>query len=144
MHRNLFYKENGFDMAKWNLRSGRKATGGKYKKHGKKTRADRRRGFLPANVGEPRVKKNRTRGGGLKRILLSTNFANISTNGKNQKVKILSVAENPADLQFVRRNIMTKGAVIQTEIGKARVTSRPGQHGLINAVLIEEKSKKAE
>ena len=46
------------------------------------------------------------------------------------------VVENPANRHFVRRNIMTKGTVIETEKGKARITSRPGQDGTINAVLI--------
>ncbi|RLF79472.1 30S ribosomal protein S8e, partial [Thermococci archaeon] len=44
----------------------------------------------------------------------------------------------PANRQYVRRNIITKGAIIQTEIGKAIVTSRPGQDGVVNAVLIKE------
>ncbi|MCD6558125.1 MAG: 30S ribosomal protein S8e, partial [Candidatus Aenigmarchaeota archaeon] len=40
---------------------------------------------------------------------------------------------------FVRRNIITKGAIIMTEDGRAVVTNRPGQEGVINAKLIEEK-----
>lgn len=31
---------------------------------------------------------------------------------------------------------MNKGAIIETKIGKARITSRPGQSGTINAILI--------
>ena len=54
-----------------------------------------------------------------------------------KKAKIISVAENKASRHFLRRNIITKGAVIETELGKAKVTSRPGQHGVINAVLEE-------
>ncbi|MBP2146305.1 ribosomal protein S8E [Methanofollis sp. W23] len=45
--------------------------------------------------------------------------------------------ENPADINYVRRNLLTKGAIIKTEIGRARVRSRPGQDGVVNAVLIE-------
>ncbi|RLF82243.1 30S ribosomal protein S8e, partial [Thermococci archaeon] len=56
------------------------------------------------------------------------------------KVKIISVVENPANRQYVRRNIVTKGAIVQTEIGKALVTSRPGQDGIVNAVLLKEES----
>ena len=126
-------------MTKWNLKSKRKHTGGKYRQHGKKTREVRRRDFLPTHIGEAKSIRKRTRGGGEKRILLKTNLANVALKGKHQKVKILSVAQNPADSQFVRRNIITKGAIIQTELGKAKVTSRPGQQGIINAVLIEEK-----
>ena len=126
-------------MAQWNLRSRRKSTGSRYKRHGKKKRADRRRDFLPTHIGVRKAIDKRTKGGGVKRILLKTNVANISTKGKSQKAKILSVFENKADSQFVRRNIITKGAVIQTDLGKALVTSRPGQNGIVNAVLIEEK-----
>jgi small subunit ribosomal protein S8e len=45
--------------------------------------------------------------------------------------------ENPANPHYVRRNIITKGAVIKTELGNAKVTSRPGQDGVVNAALIE-------
>jgi len=34
--------------------------------------------------------------------------------------------------------LLTKGALIETEIGLARVTSRPGQDGVVNAVRVEE------
>ena len=53
-----------------------------------------------------------------------------------KKVEILDVLDNTANRDFVRRKIITKGAVIETELGQARVTSRPGQHGVINAVLV--------
>jgi small subunit ribosomal protein S8e len=33
--------------------------------------------------------------------------------------------------------MITKGAVLKTELGRARVTSRPGQHGILNAVLMD-------
>ena len=48
-----------------------------------------------------------------------------------------SVSENAADPNYVRRNIMTKGAVVETDKGLVRITSRPGSHGVINGVLIE-------
>ena len=126
-------------MTKWQLPPRKKTTGGAIKKHGKKNRLQRGRDYLPTRIAEPKIKQKRTLGGNTKRIALSINIANVSVDGKHQKVKILSVAENGADSQFVRRNIITKGAVIQTELGKARVTSRPGQEGTVNAVLIEKK-----
>ena len=81
----------------------------------------------------------RTTGGNTKVRALRCEFANVSDTktGKVQKVKILSVAENAANPNYVRRNLMTKGAVIATDLGKARIVSRPGQDGVINAVLIE-------
>jgi len=52
------------------------------------------------------------------------------------KTDIITVVENPANIHYVRRNILTKGAIVNTKLGKARITSRPGQSGVINAVLI--------
>ncbi|MEM5772914.1 MAG: 30S ribosomal protein S8e, partial [Candidatus Aenigmatarchaeota archaeon] len=71
----------------------------------------------------------------------SVEFANVIDPKTNstKRVKILDVLENPANPHFVRRKIITKGTIINTELGKAKVTSRPSQHGLVNAVLIEEK-----
>ncbi len=126
-------------MTKWQLPPKKKTTGGFIKRHGKKTRAQRGRDYLPTRIGEPKIKELRVRGGNKKLIALTTNFANIFADGKHQKTKILSVSDNPADSQFVRRNIITKGAMIVTELGKARVTNRPGQEGTVNAVLIEKK-----
>ncbi len=124
-------------MTQWILRSKRKITGGLVLKRGKRKKHQRGRDFLPAHVGAPKVRPARTKGGNWKRIALAANVANVSVKGKMQKVNILSVKENAADSQFVRRNIITKGAIIETDLGKARVTSRPGQVGLVNAVLIE-------
>ncbi|HDN05822.1 MAG TPA: 30S ribosomal protein S8e, partial [Candidatus Bathyarchaeota archaeon] len=49
------------------------------------------------------------------------------------------VIRNPANVDYDRRGVITKGAIIETSLGLARVTSRPGQNGVINAVLISEK-----
>ncbi len=123
-------------MAQWHLHSRTKTTGGLLKRHSKKHKHQRGRDFLPAKIGEQKVSHLRVRGGNKKLIVLSANTANIMINGKAKKAKFTSVIENKADSQFVRRNIITKNAVILTELGKARVTSRPGQDGVINAVLI--------
>jgi small subunit ribosomal protein S8e len=45
--------------------------------------------------------------------------------------------ENPANKNYIRRNILTRGAVVMTELGKAKITSRPGQDGEVNAILVE-------
>lgn len=126
-------------MAQWHLKSRRTTTGGLLKRHSKKHKHQRGRDFLPAKIAEAKIISNRVRGGSDKRIVLSSNVANVMVDGKAKKVKFTSVTENKADSQFVRRNTVTKNAVILTELGKARVTSRPGQDGMINAVLIEEK-----
>ena len=90
-------------------------------------------------VGAERHKLYRTKGGNAKVRMLSAEYANIVDPKDNsvKKVKILTVRENPANPNYVQRNIINKGANIQTDAGMARVTSRPGQDGTVNAVLIE-------
>jgi small subunit ribosomal protein S8e len=134
-----FCLNRGFKMTKWNLRSKRKPTGGLLKRIGKKKKHQRGRDFLPTHIGEIKKRELRIRGGGKKSLLLSANVANIMVGEKAQKSKIITVLQNPADAQFARRNIITKGAIIETELGKARVTGRPGRDGVVNAVMIEEK-----
>jgi len=58
---------------------------------------------------------------------------------KYQKVKLLSEKENPANRNYSRQNIITKGSIVTTEVGDVRITSRPGQTGSVNAVLLEKK-----
>ena len=48
-----------------------------------------------------------------------------------------TVLDNSANSHFIRRNIVTKGAIVETELGQVRITSRPGQNGIVNGVLIE-------
>jgi len=78
-------------------------------------------------------------GGSVKVGMLSTEYANVMDKKTNKvtKAKILTVKSNPSDPNYVQRNIMNKGARISTEIGDAIITSRPGQDGAINAVLVE-------
>jgi small subunit ribosomal protein S8e len=59
------------------------------------------------------------------------------SSNKTSKVKILRFEQNDASKDFNRRHILTKGAIVETEIGKARITSRPGQHGVLNGILIQ-------
>jgi small subunit ribosomal protein S8e len=94
--------------------------------------------FASTKVDEKsEVKLGRTRGSNLKVRLMRAAFANISTPEGMKKAKIKSVAESPDNRHHARMNIITKGAVIETELGKAKVTSRPGQHGVVNAVLLK-------
>ena len=90
-------------------------------------------------VGDTKQKKVRTMGGNEKRRLLTSDIVNLldPKTGKATKVKIKTVSENPANRYFVRRNILTKGSVVETEKGMAKITSRPGQEGMINAVLVK-------
>ncbi len=109
----------------------------------KKTKGKKRRemGSSPAetHIGVDRAKIVRTFGGGSKVRSLRQEFASVCdrNSGSVQQAKIEKVEENRANPNYVRRNLLTKGAIIRTSIGKARITSRPGQDGVINAVLIE-------
>jgi small subunit ribosomal protein S8e len=90
------------------------------------------------NIGATKMKKVRTMGNNRKTRAMTADVAYVvdpKTN-KTTKTEIISVVENPANIHYVRRNIITKGAIIETKLGKARITSRPGQSGTINAVLI--------
>ncbi len=119
-------------------RSRRKKTGGKYIRSRGKRKYEMGREPVFTKIGEEKKKIIRVMGGNRKIKLKSALYANISTPEGIKKVKILNVEENKANKQFTRRNILTKGAIIQTEIGKARITSRPGQHGVVNGVLLKE------
>ena len=126
-------------MTLWQGRSERSKTGRKIREARGRRKFEIGREALLTTIGPIRTKKIRTRGGHQKTILLSTNIANVldSKTGKTTKAEIKTVLENKANPHYVRRNIITKGAIIETTAGKAKVTSRPGQEGVVNAVLIE-------
>ncbi|WP_175059644.1 30S ribosomal protein S8e [Thermococcus sp. 2319x1] len=129
-------------MAIWQGRSLKKPSGGRIVLARKKRKRELGREPAFTRVVEDKEERKiiRTYGGNRKVRLVKALYANVFENGKGKKVKIISVVENPANRQYVRRNIITKGAIIQTEIGKAIVTSRPGQDGVVNAVLIKEEN----
>lgn len=120
-------------------RSKRQYTGAIYHKHRKKKKYEMGRETLRTKLEDEERKKIIDCRGNVKKVrLTATNVANVydPKSKKCFKVKIKNVVENPADPHFVRRNIITKGAIIETEKGRARVTSRPAQDGVVNAVLI--------
>jgi small subunit ribosomal protein S8e len=92
-----------------------------------------------ATIGPTTIKKNRVRGNQYKFSTKTVNIAYVVDleTKKTQKTEINSVIDNPANINYIRRNIITKGAVIETPLGKAKVTSRPGQVGMVNAVLLK-------
>lgn len=120
-------------------RSKRGKTGNRYHKGGAKQVKDLGREPTHTSVGEKKLRNIRGRGDNRKYALFSIDSANVidSKTKKSVKAKINRVLENPANRNYVRRNIITRGAVVETDKGKARVTSRPGQDGTINAVLVE-------
>ena len=121
-------------------RSKRKPSGGRYHAWRKKRLYEKAR--LPAltRIGPRSIRILKGRGYTRKVRALQVDTANVYHPGEKtfKVVKILSVLENPANPNYVRRNILNKGAIIETEIGRARVTNRPSQEGFVNAVLITE------
>lgn len=74
----------------------------------------------------------------VKTALKTIDYVNLALNdGKVKKTKILKVLENATNNDYQRRGVISKGAVLETEDGKCRVVSRPGQHGTVNAILIK-------
>jgi small subunit ribosomal protein S8e len=115
-----------------------KASGSRYKSFRKKRMYEMGRAPALTRIDERSLKLIRTRGGNSKARLLKTTVANVldKKTKKFEKVKVIQVLENPANRHFVRRNIITKGAIIKTDKGNAKVTSRPGQDGTVNAVFV--------
>ena len=125
-------------MVQWHGRSNRKFTGGKYHSNRKKRKAELGRHFGETKQGETKSKLVRTRGGNRNVLMRHEKIATVTTpDGKTQKVEILDVVDNPADRNFARRKVMTSSAIIKTSVGDAQITSRPGQSGVINAVVIQ-------
>ncbi|MEE8401287.1 MAG: 30S ribosomal protein S8e [Candidatus Hydrothermarchaeaceae archaeon] len=125
-------------MVLWHVKSKRKKTGGKLRAGSGKKKCEKGRDQVETKIGERRAKLIKTRGSLTKVKLRVAQHANVvDKKGKGMKVEIIDVKENLANLHYVRRNVVTKGAIIDTKMGQARVTSRPGQDGSINAVLLE-------
>ena len=124
-------------MAITQTRSKRKFTGGKLHDYRKKRVFEL--GSLPAktDIGATKRVAHRGRGAITKQKLLRTDVVNlVGKDGKCKIVKVKTVVKNPANQNFTRRNIMTKGTIIDTEVGQAVVTSRPGQTGTLNAKVL--------
>ena len=116
----------------------RKQSGSLYKHSKKKKQYEL--GRLPSltKIAETRRKTIRVMGAHYKMRLLSAHVANLfdPKSKSYSQAKIKTTTENPGNRHFVRRNIITKGSIVDTDKGKARITSRPGQDGVVNAVLI--------
>lgn len=126
-------------MALWQGESRRKSTGGRLIRARGKRRYEIARERVPTVIGTHKQKLVRTKGANQKVKLLVTDKINVTNpkTGKAQVADMTNVTENPANIHYVRRNIVTKGAIVDTSAGKARVTSRPGQNGALNGVLVE-------
>jgi small subunit ribosomal protein S8e len=131
-------------MSVWhgNLKK-KKPSGGRKRAYRRKRKFEK--GFFPVEteLGKPKRKNVRGRSKNFKVKILSDNYACVSDkkNGKTEKVKIIRVIKNSANPDYNRRGVITRGAIIETTLGLARVTSRPGQDGVINALPVGNKEK---
>lgn len=121
------------------MKTGRKISGGKYHKARKKKKYEL--SGLPriVKIKVTKTKKLKVRGGNTKIVLLSSDKINVidPKTKKAKVVKIKNVIETPSNKFLARQNILIKGAIIDTEIGKVRITNRPGQEGCVQGVLLE-------
>lgn len=118
-------------------RSPKKRTGGRRRNVHKKKKHQLGNSPTETRVEERKLKVVETRGGNTKVRALRTNVASVADGAEVVEATIENVAENGANPNYARRNIITRGAIIETSAGTARVTSRPGQDGQVNAVLEE-------
>jgi small subunit ribosomal protein S8e len=117
---------------------GRKISGGKYHKLRKRKLYENRNKENEVVLGETKRKIVRIRGGNTKVKILRSNSANIITKaGKVEKTEIINVVETPQNRFLARQNRLMKGAIIETSLGKARITNRPAQDGQVNAILLQ-------
>ena len=92
----------------------------------------------PINGAQVTVTR-RVRGNNQKTALKTIDFVNLATGeAKVKKTKIIKVLENSTNNDYQRRGIITKGAILETAEGKCRVISKPGQNGIVNAILLKE------
>lgn len=125
-------------MGIWQGRSRRKRTGGRLRPIRKKRRHEIARELQTAVLGTGTVKKYRVRGGNRKMRILTANKINVydPATKTTRSAKVVTVRENPANPNYVQRNIITKGAILETDLGLVRVRSRPGQDGVLNGVRL--------
>lgn len=117
---------------------GKKISGGKYVQQRKKKKNERtgqKKIVKLADADKRKVKK--VRGGDKKIFLLKAKLVNVQNKGKAQKVEITNVVETPSNRFLARQNVITKGTVVETSLGKVRITNRPTQEGALNGVLVE-------
>src|SRR5215475_9199630 len=117
---------------------GRKLTGGRIVSMRSRRKYEIDRYPNEAIIGKNKTVNRRIRGNNHKTGIKTSEFANIADpeSKKVSKLKILNVVKNTANKDYERRGVISKGALLETEVGVARVVSRPGQDGIVNAILI--------
>lgn len=125
-------------MATSQRRAYAKETGKRYRKDRDKRKSELARPASLTHIGEKISKTVGTCGGNKKLRAIQANEVTIVEGKKKIKAKISSVASNAANRHFVRMAVITKGAVLETDKGKVKVTNRPGQVGYIQGIFVKE------
>jgi small subunit ribosomal protein S8e len=120
--------------------AGNKFTGGRLKPSRMRRKSEIDRYPNEPILGKDSIVPRRVRGGNLKLALKHIEFLNLNDreNKKTIKTKIIKVVKNPANKDYERRGVLSKGAFVETELGIARIISRPGQNGTINGILTKD------
>jgi small subunit ribosomal protein S8e len=118
----------------------KKQTGGKKRAYRSKRIFDQGRAPVETTLGETKLKTVKGRSRMEKTKIVKASMVNVSNpnTGNTEHLEILDVISNPAKADYNRRGVITKGTIIRTEKGLARIISRPGQDGALNAVIEEE------
>ncbi|MFX0044942.1 MAG: 30S ribosomal protein S8e [Candidatus Hermodarchaeota archaeon] len=125
-------------MGVWHRRSTRTDSGARLKRFRGKRKHELGRTPTETVMGETKRKKIVSKGNNRKAPALRATMVNVTDPKKNQtfRVEIQDVETNPASMDYQRRKVITRGTIIKTAKGNAMVTSRPGQDGILNAVLV--------
>jgi small subunit ribosomal protein S8e len=117
----------------------RKASGGRRRALRTRRKHETDRYPNEAILGKHQIVVRRVRGNNLKSAMKFVEFANVvdPESKKVTRMKITRVPDNPSNKDYARRGVITRGAIIETEVGTARVLSRPGQDGTVNAILVK-------
>ncbi len=115
----------------------RKITGGKRKAYRGKRRRERKAQPRVVEIGTLVTKTRRVRGGNIITYVVRADKVNVATPDGTKNVKIISVVSNPANRDYERRGVITKGAIVATELGNVRITSKPSKNGALSGVLIK-------
>ncbi len=118
----------------------RKKTGGR--KRAYRSHRIYEQGRQPVETLFGEVKRKEVKG--ISRIskikLVKADYVNVSNpaTGITENLEILDVVRNPANADYNRRGVITKGTIVRTEKGLAKIVSRPGQDGSLSAVVYQE------
>jgi small subunit ribosomal protein S8e len=119
------------------MNKGKKISGGKYLANRKKKMYEKQGQERKVKFGDEKRKTKKTKGGNRKVILLKAKYVSIQNLPKQKKVEIKNVLETPSNRFLARQNILTKGTILETELGKVKITNRPSQEGVVNGILLK-------